>query len=106
MSIIHDRIADALEAAEEDGLTGAEIGEIAGRWWRNRLAEMRSAGYVVAVERDRYFLVARRGARRRAGGRDGTPDRLAAGDPASASSSTAERLFDLPPLSPYSKEAA
>jgi hypothetical protein len=50
------QILNRLEAAEDMGCTDVELAFVGGRWWRNRIPELRKLGYDIHEQSERWFL--------------------------------------------------
>ncbi len=103
------QVLNALQAAGEDGRTGAELAFVGGRWWRERVAELCDLGHKVGEQHGLYFLVASTeppASGDRPLARDVGLPRPEYQAGAGGSVDAAETLFELPVGSVYDLDAA
>jgi hypothetical protein len=57
MSVLHQRLLSALRDAGDDGVPESEVVILGGRWWKQRLYELRRKGHVIGETGGVFVLV-------------------------------------------------
>lgn len=71
MSVLHQDLLRALRDAGDDGVPEHRIIELGGRWWEQRLYELRRSGHVIGETGGVFVLVVERGSHYRERRRNG-----------------------------------
>jgi hypothetical protein len=73
MNILHQQLLNALRDAGDEGVTESDIAILGGRWWRQRLYELRKTGHVIGETGGVFLLVVEREVERAGDTEDSSP---------------------------------
>jgi hypothetical protein len=73
MSILHQDLLRALRDAGDEGLPESTVAQLGGRWWKQRLYELRRSGHVIGETGGVFVLVIEAGVERASDTEDPPP---------------------------------